>query len=181
MHSPLESSPLRDSRGELFFSMQCGQTAPKKSLHGDGLIEPGLDIPAGPITSVRKNRVDAGHGLLGILNVGLEFRFAVLLWNGENAHDGIGFEWIRRLRVEHTDTQVGIVTAIDEGQDQCNDDQDTFCENGWRSQGNLMEPMGLVPGSNRNGRKAAKCQSSLALIDSCNVPCGPLTGLWIRA
>ena len=97
--------------------MQCRQTERKKSLHRNGLIEPGLDIPAGPITGVRKNRVDAGHGLLRILNVGLEFRFAVLLWNGENAHGGVSFEWIRWLWVEHADAQVGIVTALDKGQD----------------------------------------------------------------
>ena len=106
---------LRDSRGDFlcFFPLgRCEEVSRGKPLHRNRLIEPGLHVPARPVSGMWKQRVNAGDRLLRILFVGLIFRFTVFLRDRQDAHGRVGFEGIGRLGVEHADAQIGVVTAI---------------------------------------------------------------------
>lgn len=57
----------------------------QKKDHGDGLLQPFLDVPAGGITVVREDGVDARDGLLRLLLVELVFGPSILLLDGQHA------------------------------------------------------------------------------------------------
>ena len=80
------------------------------------MVDPRFDVPAGRITAVREERVDAGNGLLGILGVHFVFRLAVLLGDGKDTQSFQGFEWVGRSRVKHADTEVQKVAGIEKPQ-----------------------------------------------------------------
>ena len=70
--------------------------------------------------------MDAGDGLLRILRIDFEFRFAVLLGDGEDSQGGEGFERIGGLRVEHAGAKVKIVAGIHKDQASGGSQNKTF-------------------------------------------------------
>ena len=74
--------------------------------HRDRLVDLRLDVPTRQITAVRKERVDAGNGLLRILGVHFIFCLAVLFGDGEDTQSFQGFERVGGSSVKHANTEV---------------------------------------------------------------------------
>jgi hypothetical protein len=119
------------------------------------LVDLRLDVPAGRITAVREERVDAGNGLLGILGVHFIFCLAVLFGDRENTQSFQGFERVGGSSVKHSDTEVEKVTDIEKPQNQNDTDQGSLCENRCRSQ-DWWSRWDCVSAVEENRRKTAK-------------------------
>jgi hypothetical protein len=86
----------------------------RENRHRNRLGEFFLEIPARKIAVVRKQRMDAHAGLLGLNWIDVIFSLAALFANGQNAQRSYGFVRVVWCRVSHAHTHRGKIADIDD-------------------------------------------------------------------
>jgi hypothetical protein len=78
------------------------------------LREFSLEVPTRRIAIVRKQRMDAFGGLLGLQRVDTVFSLVAFLIDGQDAKRGDGFKRVAGLRMQHTHAKGDKVAAVSE-------------------------------------------------------------------
>ena len=86
---------------------------------------------------MRKKGVDASYGLLRIQGINLVLGLGVFFWNGQDARSSDGFEGDAWLRMDHPDTNEKIIAGIENGENQCGSNYDSFCKGSRRNHVNF--------------------------------------------
>ena len=88
--------------------------AATSSLHRDRLLAVALEVPAGTVAHVRKQRVHAGRGHFGLPRIELVFNLAVLLRDRVEPLHLDRAEGVAGFGIGQTKTKEEIVAGVDE-------------------------------------------------------------------
>jgi len=87
----------------------------EKQVHGDRLLQLLFGVPARGKAGVGKERVDAGNGLVGLLDVALVGNFAIVFRDGQDARGGERFERIVGVWMDAANADGKSIAQVEQG------------------------------------------------------------------